>query len=98
MSQIKKVTAQRLTESKRTVPHFYLSVDVRMDRLMDMRMSLNGALQSDGGGKISVNDFVVKASALSLKKVPDVNASWMGDKIRRYSKADISVAVQTDPA
>ena len=96
VSQIKKVTAQRLTESKRTVPHFYLSVDVRMDRLMDMRKSLNGALQSDGGGKISVNDFVVKASALSLKKVPDVNASWMGDKIRRYSKADISVAVQTD--
>jgi len=96
ISQIKKVTAQRLTESKRTVPHFYLSVDVRMDRLMDMRKSLNGALLSDGGGKISVNDFVVKASALSLKKCPDVNASWMGDKIRKYSKADISVAVQTD--
>ena len=96
VSQIKKVTAQRLTESKRTVPHFYLSVDVRMDRLMAMRSSLNGALQSDGGSKISVNDFVVKASALSLKKVPDVNASWMGDKIRRYQKADISVAVQTD--
>ena len=96
VSTIKKVTAQRLTESKRTVPHFYLSVDVRMDRLMAMRSSLNGALQSDGGSKISVNDFVVKASALSLKKVPDVNASWMGDKIRRYQKADISVAVQTD--
>lgn len=96
ISQIKKITAQRLTESKRTVPHFYLSVDVRMDRLMDMRKSLNGALLSDGGGKISVNDFVVKASALSLKKCPDVNASWMGDKIRKYSKADISVAVQTD--
>ena len=93
VSQIKKVTASRLTESKQTVPHFYLSVDVRMDQLMGLRGKLNTGLES---GKISVNDFVVKASAAALRKVPEVNASWMGDKIRQYKKADISVAVQTD--
>ena len=93
VSQIKKVTAARLTESKQTVPHFYLTVDVRMDQLMGLRGKLNTGLES---GKISVNDFVLKASATALRKVPEVNASWMGDKIRQYTKADISVAVQTD--
>jgi pyruvate dehydrogenase E2 component (dihydrolipoamide acetyltransferase) len=95
VSQIKKVTAARLTESKRTVPHFYLTVDVRMDQLMGLRGKLNAGLEKTGG-KISVNDFVVKASAAALRTVPEVNASWMGDKIRQYKKADISVAVQTD--
>ena len=95
VSQIKKVTAARLTESKRTVPHFYLTVDVRMDQLMALRGTLNAGLEKSGQ-KISVNDFVVKASAAALRKVPEVNASWMGDKIRQYKKADISVAVQTD--
>ena len=95
VSQIKKVTAARLTESKRTVPHFYLTVDVRMDELMALRGTLNAGLEKSGQ-KISVNDFVVKASAAALRKVPEVNASWMGDKIRQYKKADISVAVQTD--
>jgi len=93
VSQIKKITAARLTESKRTVPHFYLTVDVRMDALTGLRGKLNAGLES---GKISVNDFVIKASAAALRKVPEVNASWMGDKIRQYKKADISVAVQTD--
>ena len=96
VSQIKKVTASRLTESKRTVPHFYLSVDVRMDKLAALRGELNAGLEKSSGGKISVNDFVVKASAKALRAVPEVNASWMGDTIRVYEKADISVAVQTD--
>ena len=68
VSQIKKVTAARLTESKRTVPHFYLTVDVRMDQLMGLRGKLNTGLEK-AGGKISVNDFVVKASAAALRKV-----------------------------
>ena len=89
------MTAARLTESKRTVPHFYLTVDVRMDELMALRGTLNAGLEKSGQ-KISVNDFVVKASAAALRKVPEVNASWMSDKIRQYKKADISVAVQTD--
>jgi pyruvate dehydrogenase E2 component (dihydrolipoamide acetyltransferase) len=77
------------------VPHFYLTVDVRMDKLASLRAQLNAGLEKSGG-KISVNDFVVKASAAALKAVPEVNASWMGDKIRRYKKADVSVAVQTE--
>ena len=95
LTTIKKVTAARLTESKQTVPHFYLTVDVRMDKLVSLRAQLNAGLEKSGG-KISVNDFVVKASAAALKAVPEVNASWMGDKIRRYKKADVSVAVQTE--
>lgn len=66
VSQIKKITAARLTESKRTVPHFYLTVDVRMDALTGLRGKLNAGLES---GKISVNDFVIKASAAALRKV-----------------------------
>jgi pyruvate dehydrogenase E2 component (dihydrolipoamide acetyltransferase) len=99
VSAIKRVTAQRLTESKQQVPHFYLTVDIRMDKCMDIRQTLNKQLADDkaaAGAKISVNDFIVKASAKSLLAVPDVNASWLGDKIRKYKKADISVAVQTE--
>lgn len=92
LNNIKKVTAKRLQESKQTVPHFYLSVDVRMDRLMEVREKLKGS--SDV--KLTVNDFVVKAAARALMKVPEVNSAWMGDKIRRYSSVDISIAVQTE--
>ena len=99
VSAIKRVTAQRLTESKQQVPHFYLTVDIRMDKCMDIRQTLNKQIADDksaAGAKISVNDFIVKASAKSLLAVPDANASWLGDKIRKYKKADISVAVQTE--
>ena len=99
VSAIKRVTAQRLTESKQQVPHFYLTVDIRLDNMMDIRQTLNKQLVEDKtaeGAKISVNDFIIKASSKALLDVPDVNASWLGDKIRKYKKADISVAVQTD--
>ena len=99
VSAIKRVTAERLTESKQQVPHFYLTVDVRLDNMMGIRETLNKQLADDKaaeGAKISVNDFIVKASAKALLAVPDVNASWLGDKIRKYKKADISVAVQTE--
>ena len=95
-SQIRKVVASRLLESKQTVPHYYLSIDCEIDRLMKLRKDLNTATGATGGPKISVNDFVVKSAALACTAVPEVNAAWMGDFIRQYSDVDISVAVQTD--
>ncbi|KAL7746386.1 pyruvate dehydrogenase complex dihydrolipoamide acetyltransferase component (E2) [Sorochytrium milnesiophthora] len=90
-SNMRKVIAQRLTDCKRDIPHYYLTVEVNMDRVFKLREVLNG--KSDT--KLSVNDFVVKASALALKEVPAVNSAWMGDFIRQYENADISVAVAT---
>lgn len=95
-SQIRKVIASRLLESKQTVPHYYLSIDCEIDRLMKLRKDLNAATGATGGPKISVNDFVVKSAALACAAVPEVNAAWMGDFVRQYSDVDISVAVQTD--
>merc|ERR1711916_169427 len=90
---VRKVIASRLQESKQTIPHFYLSVDIELDQLMEVRSELNAA----GGDeyKLTVNDFVVKASALALQQVPEVNSSWHGDFIRQYHTSDISVAVDT---
>jgi len=92
-TQIRRITAQRLLESKTTVPHYYLSMEVAVDSMLAYREDANAARAKEA--KISVNDFVVKAAALALKKVPGVNASWHGDFIRQYSGVDISVAVQT---
>jgi pyruvate dehydrogenase E2 component (dihydrolipoamide acetyltransferase) len=92
VSTIRKVIARRLQESKQTVPHFYLSLDVRMDALLAARAALNAG----GERKLSLNDLIIKAAALACKAVPDVNAAWLGDKIRRYAAVDVSVAVQTD--
>jgi pyruvate dehydrogenase E2 component (dihydrolipoamide acetyltransferase) len=91
-SGVRKVIARRLTESKQTVPHFYLSVDCELDRLLDLRQRLNSI---DAGVKISVNDFVIRAVALALKQVPAANASWDEEAIMLYDQADISVAVAT---
>eukprot|EP00238_Polyblepharides_amylifera_P002070 CAMPEP_0196589144 /NCGR_PEP_ID=MMETSP1081-20130531/62819_1 /TAXON_ID=36882 /ORGANISM="Pyramimonas amylifera, Strain CCMP720" /LENGTH=415 /DNA_ID=CAMNT_0041911867 /DNA_START=444 /DNA_END=1691 /DNA_ORIENTATION=- len=95
IKQVQKITAARLLESKQTVPHYYLSVDVRMDALMKARSSLNAGLEKSGA-KLSVTDLIIKASALTLIAVPEVNASWLGDVVRRYHAADITVAVQTE--
>jgi pyruvate dehydrogenase E2 component (dihydrolipoamide acetyltransferase) len=96
-SQIRQVIARRLLESKQQIPHYYLTVACRIDRMMDVRTALNATLaaSSNGAAKLSVNDFIVKASALALRKVPEVNASWYGDFIRQYHSVDCSVAVQT---
>ncbi|KAK9863718.1 hypothetical protein WJX84_001166 [Apatococcus fuscideae] len=95
-SQIRKVTAKRLLESKQTIPHYYLTIDCRVDRLLSLRKQLNEQLAAgSSGAKLSVNDFVVKAAALALKKVPDVNAAWYPDFTRRFHNIDISIAVQT---
>lgn len=94
-SNIRKVIAQRLLESKQQIPHYYLSTACRIDSLSAVRAKLNATLAASDGGKISMNDFVIKASAMALKRFPEANASWHGDFIRQYSKVDCSVAVQT---
>jgi len=93
-TNIRRVTARRLLEAKNTVPHYYLSMEVTVDEMLRVREQLNAA-NKDTGAKISVNDFVIKAAALALKKVPGVNASWHPEFIREYNNVDISVAVQT---
>jgi pyruvate dehydrogenase E2 component (dihydrolipoamide acetyltransferase) len=92
LSNMRKTIARRLTESKQTVPHFYLTVDVRLDALLKLRGELNAALEGRGI-KLSVNDMLVKAQGLALLQVPDANVSFAGDSLRRFSRADISVAV-----
>lgn len=93
VTPVRKVIAQRLSESKQTVPHFYLNIPVNIDPLMKLRAEMND--KAGGKYKLSVNDFVIKAVALALKKVPAANASWNGSSILLYETADISVAVAT---
>ena len=90
LNNMRKVIARRLQESKQKVPHFYLSVDCQIDALLKLRKELNTAQEDQ---KISVNDMVIKAVAMALKDVPEANASYMGDTVRLYDSADISVAV-----
>lgn len=90
LSNMRKTIARRLTESKQTVPHFYLTVDIELDNLLAARKELN-AMSDDY--KISVNDFIIRASALALKKVPAANVQFGGDVLRQYTRSDISVAV-----
>lgn len=90
LNNVRKVTAKRLTESKQEAPHFYLTVDCTLDALLKLRSDLNARLEPD---KLSVNDFIIRAVALSLIKVPDANVSWQGTSLRQYQSADISVAV-----
>jgi pyruvate dehydrogenase E2 component (dihydrolipoamide acetyltransferase) len=92
LSGMRKTIARRLTESKQTVPHIYLTVDIRLDALLKLRGELNGAL-AGRGINLSVNDMLIKALALSLIEVPACNVSYAGDTLIQYSRADISVAV-----
>ena len=97
-SSFRKTIARRLTEAKQTVPHFYLTLDCRIDTLLDLRKKLNASAGEGGpipGVKVSVNDFVIRASALALRKIPDANVSWSDDAILAYQDVDISVAVAT---
>jgi pyruvate dehydrogenase E2 component (dihydrolipoamide acetyltransferase) len=93
-SQMRKIIAGRLQQSKQTAPHFYLTVDCEIDQLLQSRKQLN-ALAEDGV-KISVNDLVIRAAAQALIKVPEANASWEGDHTRLFTHADISMAVAID--
>uniref|UniRef100_A0A8P4KMT7 Acetyltransferase component of pyruvate dehydrogenase complex n=1 Tax=Dicentrarchus labrax TaxID=13489 RepID=A0A8P4KMT7_DICLA len=92
ISNIRKVIAQRLMQSKQTIPHYYLSVDVNMDQVLELRTELNAVTQNI---KLSVNDFIIKASALACLKVPECNSSWMDTVIRQNHVVDLSVAVST---
>jgi pyruvate dehydrogenase E2 component (dihydrolipoamide acetyltransferase) len=92
-NSIRKVVARRLLESKLTVPHFYLTVECNIDRLMATRAEMNE--KADGKFKLSVNDFVIKACAMALKAYPAANTSWTDEAILQYENADISVAVST---
>jgi len=93
-SMMRKAIARRLVESKQQVPHFYLSVDVSMDRLMDLRVQLNES--ADGAFKLSVNDFIVKAVSKALVDVPAANASWTDSHMLQHKHAHISIAVAID--
>lgn len=92
ISGVKRVTADRLSESKRMVPHYYLTVDTTMDKLMEVRQKLN----ANGDVKLSVNDFVVKAVAKGLEEVPALNSHWHDTVIRQYDNIHVGVAVNTD--
>lgn len=94
LNNMRKTIARRLTEAKQTVPHFYLDVDIAIDDLLALRKQLNE--RPNAKAKLSVNDFVIKASALALRDVPDANACWGGDKILRYNVVDLSIAVALD--
>ena len=92
LTGMRRAIARRLTESKTSVPHFYVTVDARVDALLDYRRQLNQASPV----RISVNDLLIKAIATTLQAVPAANSVWNGDSIRQYSTVDISVAVSTD--
>ncbi len=95
ISGVKRVTARRLTEAKQTIPHFYVTMDLELDELLKLRTSLNAKSPKDGPGafKLSVNDLLIKACAVTLRRVPRVNASWTDEAIIQYHDVDISVAV-----
>ncbi|HMG46801.1 MAG TPA: pyruvate dehydrogenase complex dihydrolipoamide acetyltransferase [Allosphingosinicella sp.] len=92
LSNMRKTIARRLTEAKQTIPHIYLTVDVRLDALLKLRAELNKGLESRGV-KLSVNDMLIKALAVALIEVPECNVSISGDQLLKYGRADISVAV-----
>jgi pyruvate dehydrogenase E2 component (dihydrolipoamide acetyltransferase) len=92
LDAMRRTIASRLTQSKQTVPHFYLTADVALDRLLALRAEVNAAA-AEGAYKLSVNDFVIKALALALRRVPAANAVWAEDRILRFTHSDIGVAV-----
>lgn len=90
-TSMRKTIARRLTESKQTVPHFYLTVDVELDTLLESRKQINA--NAPEGVKVSVNDFIIKAAAMALMRVPDANAAYTEQGLLKFDSADISVAV-----
>tara|TARA_B100001115_G_scaffold184921_1_gene189868 strand:+ start:4184 stop:5428 length:1245 start_codon:yes stop_codon:yes gene_type:complete len=92
VSQMRKTIARRLSESKFSAPHFYLTLDIDMDQAIEARKSINAVAET----KISFNDFVIKAAAVALKQHPVINSSWDGDVIRRNHDINIGMAVAVD--
>lgn len=95
-NNMRKVIAKRLLESKQKVPHFYLNIECQMDAILDARVQINSQIGEDKSKRISVNDFVILASAKALRDVPEANSSWTDDAIRIYNNVDVSVAVAID--
>jgi pyruvate dehydrogenase E2 component (dihydrolipoamide acetyltransferase) len=97
LDNMRRTIARRLTESVQTVPHFYLTADAEIDRLLALRAEANAAAPTDKDGapafRLSVNDFVIKALALALQRVPAANAAWAADRILRFKHSDVGVAV-----
>jgi len=97
VSNVRKVIATRLLESKQTIPHYYLTADIEMDEVLKVRKTFNDKFVKDSSSsKLSVNDFIIKASALACMKVPETNSSWNDTFIRQYKSVDMSIAVSTD--
>ncbi len=96
LSGMRRVIAQRLLESKTTIPHFYLNIEVDTEPLMTMRGQVNEASVANGGPKYTVNDFIMRATVLATQATPEVNASFMGDSIQQYSEVHLSIAVAID--
>jgi pyruvate dehydrogenase E2 component (dihydrolipoamide acetyltransferase) len=100
LDNMRRTIAQRLTQSKQTVPHFYLSVTCTLDRLMALRQALNAMAPRDGDKtppwRLSINDFVIKAMAMALQRVPAANVTWAGDSILQHRSSDVGVAVAVD--
>ena len=94
-TSIRKVIARRMLESKQTVPHFYLTVELEIDALLAARQAINAVIEKKGT-KVSVNDMVIKACAKALRDHPECNAAWTEDEMIQYGAVDISVAVATD--
>jgi pyruvate dehydrogenase E2 component (dihydrolipoamide acetyltransferase) len=93
-SGVRKIIARRLLEAKQNIPHFYLTIDCNIDALLALRRQLNNLDHADYN--LSVNDFVIKASAVAMRRVPMVNATWTDEAIRLYDNVDVAVAVATD--
>lgn len=94
---MRKIVAERLSASKRDIPHFYLSVDCDVDALLALRKDLNAkSPQGEGAYKLSLNDFIVRAVALALRQVPAANATWTDEAVLHYTSIDVSVAVATE--
>lgn len=96
LSGMRRVIAQRLLESKTTIPHFYLNIEVDTEPLMTLRSQVNEASVANGGPKYTVNDFIMRATVLATQATPEVNASFMGDSIQQYSEVHLSIAVAID--
>jgi pyruvate dehydrogenase E2 component (dihydrolipoamide acetyltransferase) len=92
---MRRTVAARLTEAKQTIPHFYLRREVRLDALMAFREQLNKGLEARGV-KLSVNDFIIKASAIALQAVPGANRVWAGDRMLQLTPSDVAVAVAVE--
>ncbi|XP_013111944.2 dihydrolipoyllysine-residue acetyltransferase component of pyruvate dehydrogenase complex, mitochondrial isoform X2 [Stomoxys calcitrans] len=95
VSNIRGVIAKRLLESKQQIPHYYVTVECQVDNLMKLRAKINKKYEKQGI-KVSVNDFIIKATATACRKVPESNSYWMGNVIRQFDNVDVSVAVSTD--